>query len=57
MPSATQNKLNKQEAEMLVKNGIVANMPSTPEVVNLFIKAGVLFGAGKDANAGDVATS
>lgn len=62
MPSATQNELNKQDAEMLVKNGIIAvgegaNMPCTPEAVDVLLKAGVLFGPGKATNAGGVATS
>ncbi|MCX8084817.1 MAG: NADP-specific glutamate dehydrogenase [Calditerrivibrio sp.] len=62
MPSATENELNKQDAEMLVKNGLIAvgegaNMPCTPEAVDVFLKAGVLFGPGKAANAGGVATS
>ncbi|MEF3254386.1 MAG: NADP-specific glutamate dehydrogenase [Deferribacterales bacterium] len=62
MPSATQNELNKQDAERLVKNGLIAvgegaNMPCTPEAVDVFLKAGVLFGPGKAANAGGVATS
>ena len=47
---------------MLIDNGVIAvaegaNMPSTPEAVELFIKNGVLFGPGKAANAGGVATS
>jgi glutamate dehydrogenase (NADP+) len=62
MPSATENELNKNDAEMLVKNGVIAvgegaNMPSTPEAVDVFLKAGVLFGPAKAANAGGVATS
>ncbi|MBN9585391.1 MAG: glutamate dehydrogenase [Afipia sp. 62-7] len=62
MPSATQNELNGQDAQTLVKNGVVAvgegaNMPSTPEAVQIFLKAGVLFAPGKAANAGGVATS
>jgi len=62
MPSATQNELNGQDARTLVKNGVVAvgegaNMPSTPEAVRVFLDAGVLFGPGKAANAGGVATS
>lgn len=62
MPCATENELNKQDAEMLVKNGVIAvgegaNMPCTPEAVDVFLKAGVLFGPGKAANAGGVATS
>ncbi len=62
LPCATQNELNKQDAEMLVKNGVIcvsegANMPSTPEAVEVFLKNKILFGPGKAANAGGVATS
>ncbi|CAI3934770.1 MULTISPECIES: NADP-specific glutamate dehydrogenase [Commensalibacter] len=62
MPSATQNELTGKDAEMLIKNGVIAvgegaNMPSTPEAVANFQKAGVLFAPGKAANAGGVATS
>jgi glutamate dehydrogenase (NADP+) len=62
MPNATQNELNGEEAKMLIKNGCIcvsegANMPSTPEAVEEFIKAEILFGPGKAANAGGVATS
>jgi glutamate dehydrogenase (NADP+) len=62
MPSATQNELNGQDARTLVKNGVVAvgegaNMPCTPDAVRTFLDAGVLFGPGKAANAGGVATS
>jgi glutamate dehydrogenase (NADP+) len=62
MPSATQNELNGQDARTLVRNGVIAvgegaNMPSTPEAVRVFQDAGVLFGPGKAANAGGVATS
>ncbi len=62
IPSATQNEINKEEAEMLVKNGCFAvsegaNMPSTPEAVEVFLKAKILFGPGKAANAGGVAVS
>ncbi len=62
LPSATQNEINEEEAQMLVKNGcnVVAegaNMPSTPEAVEVFLKAKVLFGPGKAANAGGVAVS
>lgn len=61
-PSATQNEIDKSDAETLVKNGVVvvsegANMPTTPEGVDLFIASKVLFGPGKAANAGGVATS
>ncbi len=61
-PSATQNEINGQDAETLVKNGCVcisegANMPSTPEAIDVFIKARVLYAPGKAANAGGVAVS
>lgn len=62
LPSATQNELDKSDAEELVKNGCIcvsegANMPSTPEAVEVFIAKKTLFGPGKAANAGGVATS
>ncbi|TYQ12888.1 UNVERIFIED_CONTAM: glutamate dehydrogenase (NADP+) [Acetivibrio alkalicellulosi] len=62
LPCATQNELNGEAAKMLVDNGCYgvgegANMPSTPEAVEIFIKNGVVFGPGKAANAGGVATS
>jgi glutamate dehydrogenase (NADP+) len=62
MPSATQNELTGKDARALIENGVIAvgegaNMPSTPEAVRLFQDAGVLFGPGKAANAGGVATS
>lgn len=62
MPCATQNELNAKSAETLVKNGCIsvtegANMPCTPEAVEIFQKAGVLFAPGKATNAGGVATS
>jgi glutamate dehydrogenase/leucine dehydrogenase len=62
MPNATQNEINKEEAELLVKNGCIcvsegANMPSTPEAVEVFLNAQILFAPGKAANAGGVATS
>jgi glutamate dehydrogenase/leucine dehydrogenase len=61
-PSATQNEINKHDAEALVKNGCIcvtegANMPSTPEAVEVFHDAKILYGPGKAANAGGVATS
>jgi glutamate dehydrogenase (NADP+) len=61
-PSATQNEINKKDAENLVKNGVYvvsegANMPSTPEAVEVFIKNKILYGPGKAANAGGVSTS
>jgi len=62
LPSATQNELDGNAAQTLVKNGCIAvaegaNMPSTPEAVEIFIKNKVSFGPGKAANAGGVATS
>jgi glutamate dehydrogenase (NADP+) len=62
MPSATQNELTGKDARTLVHNGIVAvgegaNMPCTPEAVRIFQEASVMFGPGKAANAGGVATS
>ncbi|MBU2650894.1 MAG: NADP-specific glutamate dehydrogenase [Bacteroidetes bacterium] len=62
IPCATQNELNKEDAEMLVKNGVKcvaegANMPSTPEAVEVFLENKILFGPGKAVNAGGVATS
>lgn len=61
-PCATQNELDGQSAELLVKNGCIlvsegANMPTTPEGIAVFQKAGVLYGPGKAANAGGVAVS
>ena len=62
MPCATQNEISAKSAETLVKNGCIsvtegANMPATPEAVEIFQKAGVLFAPGKATNAGGVATS
>lgn len=62
LPSATQNELNGEDAEMLVKNGCFAvsegaNMPSTPEAVDVFLKNKILYGPGKAANAGGVSVS
>ncbi|MCK9337945.1 MAG: NADP-specific glutamate dehydrogenase [Arcobacteraceae bacterium] len=61
-PSATQNELNEKDAQNLLANGCIcvsegANMPSTPEAVDLFIDAKICYGPGKAANAGGVATS
>ncbi len=61
-PSATQNEISGADAETLVRNGCQlvsegANMPSTPEAVDVFIENKVLYGPGKAANAGGVATS
>ena len=62
LPCATQNELNGEEAKVLLSNGVLciaegANMPSTPEAIEEFHKAGVLFAPGKASNAGGVATS
>ncbi|MCB0429626.1 MAG: NADP-specific glutamate dehydrogenase [Flavobacteriales bacterium] len=62
LPCATQNELNGEEAQKLVDQGCKAvaegaNMPSTPEAVNVFLKNKIMFGPGKAANAGGVATS
>ncbi len=62
MPNATQNEINAEEARTLVGNGCIcvaegANMPSTLEAVEVFLNAGILYGPGKAANAGGVATS
>ena len=62
LPCATQNELNGEEAKQLIANGVMAvaegaNMPSTPEAVEAFQAAGVLFGPAKAANAGGVACS
>jgi glutamate dehydrogenase (NADP+) len=62
LPCATQNELDGNAAQTLVKNGCIAvaegaNMPSTPEAVKVFLDAKTSFGPGKAANAGGVATS
>jgi len=62
MPNATQNELNGDDAKTLIKNGVKAagegaNMPCTPEAVEAFLEAKVLFSPAKAANAGGVATS
>ena len=61
-PSATQNEINAKDAANLLENGVYvvsegANMPTVIEGINLFIDAGILYGPGKAANAGGVATS
>jgi glutamate dehydrogenase (NADP+) len=61
-PSATQNEITARDAENLLRNGVYvvsegANMPTTLEGVRRFLDAGILFGPGKAANAGGVATS
>ncbi len=62
LPCATQNELDEESAKTLIKNGVIAvaegaNMPSTPEAVEAFQKAKVLFAPAKAANAGGVAVS
>lgn len=62
LPCATQNELNGEDAETLIKNGCVAvgegaNMPCTPEAIELFLKNKIIFAPAKAANAGGVATS
>ncbi len=62
LPCATQNELDEENAKDLVKNGCMvvgegANMPSTPEAIEVFHEAGILYAPGKASNAGGVATS
>ena len=62
MPCATQNELNEEQAKTLILNNVIAvaegaNMPTTPEAIEAFQKAKVLFSPGKASNAGGVATS
>ncbi|MBK6346880.1 MAG: NADP-specific glutamate dehydrogenase [Bacteroidales bacterium] len=62
LPCATQNELGKDDAQTLVKNGVMcvaegANMPSTPEAIEVFQEHKVMFAPGKAVNAGGVATS
>ncbi len=62
LPSATQNEINEEEAKTLVSNGCFvisegANMPSTPEAVEVYLQNKILYGPGKAANAGGVAVS
>jgi glutamate dehydrogenase (NADP+) len=62
LPCATQNELNRQDAENLVKNGCIcvcegANMPCTHDAIETIQKSGILFAPGKAANAGGVGTS
>jgi glutamate dehydrogenase (NADP+) len=62
LPCATQNELNGDEAKILVENGCIcvsegANMPSTPEAIEVFHAKKILFAPGKASNAGGVATS
>ena len=62
LPCATQNELDEDSANILVKNGVLAvaegaNMPSTPGAISVFAHCGILFAPAKAANAGGVATS
>jgi glutamate dehydrogenase (NADP+) len=62
LPCATENEINKEEAETLIQNGCIlvaegANMPSTAEAVEVYLKNRILYGPGKAANAGGVAVS
>ncbi len=62
LPCATQNEINGEEAQMLIDNGVIAvaegaNMPSTPEAIEVYLKNGIMYGPAKAANAGGVATS
>ncbi len=62
LPCATQNELNGEDAKQLIENGVVcvtegANMPCTPEAIEAFQEAKVLFSPGKASNAGGVAVS
>jgi glutamate dehydrogenase (NADP+) len=62
LPCATQNEVTQNDAKMLVNNGCFlvsegANMPSTPEAIEVYLKSKILYGPGKAANAGGVATS
>jgi len=61
-PSATQNEINVKDAQNLINNGVYvvsegANMPTVPEGINIYLDAKILYGPGKAANAGGVATS
>jgi glutamate dehydrogenase len=62
LPSATQNEINGDDAQALIDNGCIAvsegaNMPSTPEAIHVFQKAGILYAPGKASNAGGVSVS
>ncbi len=62
MPNATQNEINEEDAKILIENGCYvvsegANMPSTPEAVEVYLEKKILYGPGKAANAGGVAVS
>ncbi|MCI2178469.1 MAG: NADP-specific glutamate dehydrogenase [Ancrocorticia sp.] len=62
LPCATQNEINDHDASIMARNGVTlvaegANMPSTPEAIDVYRKAGIMYAPGKAANAGGVATS
>jgi len=62
LPSATQNEINEEEAKILVENGCIAvsegaNMPCTPEAIEIFLQHKILYAPGKAANAGGVSVS
>lgn len=62
LPSATQNEINGEDAKKLIANGCIAvsegaNMPSTPDAIHVFQKAGILYAPGKASNAGGVSVS
>lgn len=62
LPSATQNEIDGNDAKMLISNGCIlvsegANMPSTPEAIEIYLESKIMYGPGKAANAGGVATS
>lgn len=62
LPSATQNEINGEDAKKLIANGVIAvsegaNMPSTPEAIEVFQNAKILYAPGKAANAGGVSVS
>ncbi|MCH7658146.1 MAG: NADP-specific glutamate dehydrogenase [Bacteroidetes bacterium] len=62
LPGATQNEINEEDAKTLVNNGCFcisegANMPSTPEAIEVYLENKILYGPGKAANAGGVAVS
>lgn len=62
LPCATQNEVNEEDAKTLIANGCYvvsegANMPSTPDAVEVYLKSKILYGPGKAANAGGVAVS
>ncbi|MBT8374189.1 MAG: glutamate dehydrogenase, partial [Deltaproteobacteria bacterium] len=61
-PSATQNEINEKDAQNLINNGVKlvsegANMPSTPDAINIFLNNDILYAPGKAANAGGVFVS